>query len=229
MRPAIRELAQNHDVRTFSLTEAAGPDYFSQWHAQIDRLLADLVRPAALVGVSFGAIVAATYAACAPARITRMVLVSPPSPRYRLDSRTARYARAPLLSLPLFAGRAARRLVPEVRAARHGWHRQAAFAVQYGLWALRWPVSPGRMAAWAAAWQSADFTAAVAAIRTPTLVITGEPSLDRVVPVDSSREYLQLVPGARHVTLAGTGHIGLVTRPAAFAGIVSDFLGEPPT
>jgi 3-oxoadipate enol-lactonase len=83
------------------------------------------------------------------------------------------------------------------------------------------------MAAWAREWQGLDLAAECRSITAPTLVITGEPALDRVVPVASSLDYLDLIPGARHEMLAGTGHIGLLLRPDAFAAIVSDFLTAP--
>ena len=62
-----------------------------------------------------------------------------------------------------------------------------------------------------------DFAADARSVRAPTLVVTGEPALDRVVPVAGTREYLQLIPGSIGVTLERTGHIGLITRPEAFA------------
>ena len=57
-----------------------------------------------------------------------------------------------------------------------------------------------------------------------TLVITGEPALDRVVPAASTREFVGLIAGARYEMMAGTGHIGLVTQPDRFARIVGEFV-----
>jgi pimeloyl-ACP methyl ester carboxylesterase len=61
-------------------------------------------------------------------------------------------------------------------------------------------------------------------VKAPALVVTGEPGLDRVVPVDVSRRYLNELEKAEHVVLTGTGHIGLVTRPEAFAGVLERFV-----
>jgi pimeloyl-ACP methyl ester carboxylesterase len=61
-------------------------------------------------------------------------------------------------------------------------------------------------------------------VAAPALVITGAPMLDRVVPVASSLDYLTLIPGARHVTLERTGHLGYLTRPAAYAHVVAEFV-----
>ena len=51
-------------------------------------------------------------------------------------------------------------------------------------------------------------------------VNVGAPALDRVVPVAASLQILELIPHATHVMFGGTGHVGSVTRPDAFAEIV---------
>jgi pimeloyl-ACP methyl ester carboxylesterase len=61
-------------------------------------------------------------------------------------------------------------------------------------------------------------------VRAPALAITGEPGLDRTVPVDLTRRYLACLPGTEHVVLERTGHMGTVTRPDVFAGLVADFV-----
>jgi hypothetical protein len=43
------------------------------------------------------------------------------------------------------------------------------------------------------------------------------------VPADGSAGYISLIRGARGVVLERTGHLGWITRPAAFAAIVRDF------
>ena len=53
----------------------------------------------------------------------------------------------------------------------------------------------------------------LAALHVPTLVVTGEAGLDRVVPTALTAEYTRIWPHATSVTLARTGHLGLVTRP----------------
>jgi 3-oxoadipate enol-lactonase len=85
------------------------------------------------------------------------------------------------------------------------------------------------MAAWVHAWMSTDFVSDCRSIRAPTLLITGDASLDRVVPVASSLDYLQLIPGSRHVVLRQTGHLGLITRPEEYARLIEAFVdAEPP-
>jgi 3-oxoadipate enol-lactonase len=54
--------------------------------------------------------------------------------------------------------------------------------------------------------------------------VTGEPELDRVVPVASTREYVTLIRGARYEMMPRTGHLGSITQPEQFARIVSEFI-----
>ena len=72
--------------------------------------------------------------------------------------------------------------------------------------------------------QQRDGVPDCALVNAPTLVITGEPPLDRVVPVESTREYVRLIAGAQYEMMEGTGHLGIVTQPDRFARIVSAFI-----
>jgi Predicted hydrolases or acyltransferases (alpha/beta hydrolase superfamily) len=69
-----------------------------------------------------------------------------------------------------------------------------------------------------------DVTPDCARITAPTLVVTGEPHLDHVVPVEGSSEYLRLIPDAHAVVLERTGHLGSITRPEVFARIIHRFV-----
>ena len=61
-------------------------------------------------------------------------------------------------------------------------------------------------------------------VTAPTLIVTGEPALDRVVPVEGTAAYVELIRGATHVVLERTGHLGTITRPQAFADAVNEFV-----
>jgi pimeloyl-ACP methyl ester carboxylesterase len=63
-----------------------------------------------------------------------------------------------------------------------------------------------------------------AVLQIPTLVVTGDAALDNVVPVHLTEEYTRLWPHAERVTIARTGHIGLITRPEAFTAAVGPFV-----
>jgi len=69
-----------------------------------------------------------------------------------------------------------------------------------------------------------DLIEACRQIAVPALVVTGEPDLDRVVPVASTREFVPLIPDVKYEMMEGTGHIGLVTQPDRFARIVGTFV-----
>jgi proline iminopeptidase len=71
---------------------------------------------------------------------------------------------------------------------------------------------------------NSDIGADCERITAPTLVVTGEPALDHVVPVDGSSEYTRRIPNARAVVLERTGHLGSVTRPDAFCELIRAFV-----
>jgi pimeloyl-ACP methyl ester carboxylesterase len=231
MRPAVEALAEHFRVLTFTL--AGEPSSrrrfdpragFQNYVAQLDNVLDSAgVTSATICGLSYGGLIALRYAAARPARVERLVLVSALAPSFAPDDRVRFYARAPRLLLPVFGVTAWRRARAEIRTALPGWHDRLRFAVVQGTRVLTAPVSPRLMVHRLELLAAEDFTRDAAAVTAPALVITGDPGLDLTVPVEHTREYLALLPGARHVTLDRTGHLGTVTRPAAFAAIVHDF------
>jgi pimeloyl-ACP methyl ester carboxylesterase len=89
------------------------------------------------------------------------------------------------------------------------------------------PVSFGTIARRAQLIESTDVLGDCRRVASPTLVITGEPQRDRVVPVENTMGYLESIPGATHAVLKGTGHLGSITHASEFAGIVSTFAVRP--
>jgi pimeloyl-ACP methyl ester carboxylesterase len=85
--------------------------------------------------------------------------------------------------------------------------------------------SPGRMARRVQLLNGLALANELTAIHVPTLVLTGEPDLDRVVPVAMTRQYLTIWPHARFATIPRSGHLGVITRPADFARLVTSFIG----
>jgi pimeloyl-ACP methyl ester carboxylesterase len=227
MAPAIRSLAGHFTVATFSLGDVSGPGLFDRWTDRIDDLLSRSGQASATVlGVSFGGLVAAYYAAKRPERTAALVIVSAPSPSWRLDPRSAGYVRYPRLALPVFASRAVRRLLPEVNAAIPGLAGRVRFCAGYALRSLRFPVSPRQMANVVREWERTDLERVVRGVNAPTLIVTGEQALDRVVPVQNTKEFLTLIPGARLATIAHTGHVGLLSKPQEFCAIVAAFVDD---
>ena len=223
LQPAIDALARRYRVFSLSVTDLSRRDAsFDQWTTTIDRML-DLagVTEATVVGVSFGAHVAIHYAGRRPARVRAVVLASPPSPRWRLDPRTAFYLRWSRLVMPLLALRSVGRLAPEIVRTLPGWAARFRFVGRYAWRAARYPLSTAALRRWVEGWLAADVEHACTRVISPVTVITGEAALDRVVPVAASLEILELIPHARHVVFAGTGHAGAITAPERFVELVA--------
>jgi 3-oxoadipate enol-lactonase len=227
MAPAVDAMSARHRVITFSLgdvKDAGVPDRaFDAWVEHIDALLDRAGEARATVaGVSFGGLVALYYAAQRPDRVAALVLVSTPAPKWRWDHPSAGHVRYPRLSLPVFAARAVGRLLPEMRALEGA--ARPKFLTEHIGRAIRFPASPTRMAGFVRAWDATDLTAACGRVTAPTLVITGDPDLDRVVPVDETLQYVSRIRGARHARLARTGHLGVISRPRQLADLVTLFI-----
>ncbi len=232
MRPAVDALAARCRVLSTSLAGDPGSDAaldpargFDSLVDQIDRLRARTgLERVAVCGVSYGGYVALRYAATRPARVAALVIVSTPGPGWTPNRRARRYVRWPRLLAPAFAAGAPLRLGPEIVAAHEGWSARARFTARHTARVLAAMMSPTRMSERVRLLAPIDFRQACAAIDVPTLVVTGERRLDRVVPVDSTLEYATAIRGARTAALERTGHIGLVTRPEEFARIVGEFI-----
>lgn len=231
MRPAVTALARHHRVISFSLCdERSSPftcdpalafeNYIAQVAAVLDR--AGLDR-AVIAGVSFGGLIAAEFAARHPDRVSGLVLASALHASWQPDSRQQRYLNAPMLMSPVFVATAPTRMRPEMVAAMPTIGARLRFAIEHGARVVMAPTTPSRMArriAWARAHAFADAQRVTA----PVLIVTGEPGLDRIVPVDITRRYLSEFKSAEHIVLEHTGHLGLVTRPDAFAGALEHFV-----
>ena len=232
MGPAVDALASRCRVVTGSLAgdhgslaviePGRGFDSYIDW---VDELLRRAgLQQAALCGVSYGGLVALRYAATRPERVTALVLVSTPSPAWKPNFRVDWYLKAPRLLFPVFALSSPLRLYPEIAIAFPSVVRRGLFALRYLHRVARYPFAPTRMAQRVRLLEGVDFASDCLRVKAPTLVVTGDPELDHVVPVESTREYLTSIDGAIHKTIEGTGHIGLVTKPDRFADIVSEFV-----
>jgi pimeloyl-ACP methyl ester carboxylesterase len=156
--------------------------------------------------------------------VLKLVLVSTPAPTWRPDERLRRYTASPWASAPAFILGAPVRLWREIGAARPSLIDRSLAVAGYMCSVCLHPTSPARMAGRLRCLAGHDYSADARAVRAPTLVLTGEPELDRVVPVRGTREYLDLIPNATEGTLERTGHIGLVTRADAFAQRIRQFV-----
>jgi len=231
MRSAVNALAKHHRVISFSLCdertspfpcdpEKAFENYISQVEMALDRAGIDR---AVIAGVSYGGLIATEFAARNTSRVSALVLVNALHSSWQPDQMQQRYLDSPIRSVPMFLAGAAGRARAELLAALPTFSDRMRFTVVQGARVVLAPGSPAKMArriAWARAHRFAD----AHSLNTPTLVVTGEADLDKVVPVDVTRRYLDDFAGATHVVLERTGHNGLVTRPDAFAGVLERFV-----
>ncbi len=236
MKPAVDALAQRARVITFSLADepTSGAPFdsrtgFASYVQQVATAM-DIagIPSAAVCGVSYGGLIAAAFAARHPERASALVLVSAIPPAWTPDRRVRFYLRAPTLLMPLFMI-GSLRMYPEIAAATPGFVAGIAKAVRHGVNVLRHMFSPRRMARRVELLDGLALEPALRDVKTPTLVITGEPELDRVVPVEATGVYARMWPHATHVTLANTGHLGLITRADEFADVIASFMARTPS
>ena len=231
MRPAVEALAKHHRVVSFSLCDErtspfpcdparAFENYVAQVGTAMDRAG---LREAAIAGVSYGGLIAAEFSARHPERVSALVLASALHSHWRPNQDQQRFLRSPRLLSPLFAANARARMQPEVAAAFPAMGARLRFMASQGARVAMAPASPSRMArrvAWATGHRFAD----PRTITARALVLTGEATLDHVVPVQVTEQYMKELQSAQRVVLERTGHIGLVTRPDSFAEILGRFV-----
>lgn len=233
MLPAVDALAARCRVVTGSLPGDTGSivgtdpvGSFERHTEWLDALLhrTGLRTGVSLCGVSYGGWIALHYAAARPERVRTLTLVSTPSPSWQPACRVHRYLAAPRLMLPVFALGSAFRLYPEIAAAFPPPGPRTRFIASHLGRTARYPVAPTRMAERVRHAGPVDFAADCARVAAPTQIVTGEPDLDRVVAVASTREYLRAIPGSRYDRIERTGHLGLISRPERFADVVTRFV-----
>jgi pimeloyl-ACP methyl ester carboxylesterase len=232
MKPGIGALAATCRVITFSLADeptcrgtfdaATGFDCYVEQVGEALNVAG--VERATICGVSYGGLIAAAFAARHPERTNGLVLVSALPPSWSPDARVRFYLRAPRTLMPMFM-LASLRMYREIAAARPGLLPGVREAARHGGNVLRHMFSPGRMARRVHLLAGAG-RLDLSNIGVPTLVLTGDPELDLVVPVRATREYLKLIPHARIERVERTGHLGLITRPDIFSGLVAPFVAD---
>jgi pimeloyl-ACP methyl ester carboxylesterase len=153
-------------------------------------------------------------------------MVSVPGPRFRMKRSHRVFARYPRVFAPLFFAAMPGRIWTEIAAAIPDARTRRAFARRQLRTFLRAPLSPSQMAGRALLIDGMDTAVDCASVTAPTLIVSGEPALDFVVPSNGTIEYARMIAGARAVTLKGTGHLGSITKPDAFAELVNAFLAE---
>jgi pimeloyl-ACP methyl ester carboxylesterase len=224
VRRAADALAASFRVLTFSL----GPECTIESDVtRIVRALDDRgIDQAIVCGISFGGLIALRFAAAHPMRTRALVLASVPGPGTRLRPRHKTYAQWPYIFGPLFVVETPFRLRPEVKAALPASADRLSFAWAQLKAFLSAGVSLRKVARRACLMEDLDIAGDCGRVTAPTLVVTGDPTLDWVVPVNSTMGFTRLIRDSRHVVLERTGHLGSMTQPVLFAAAVRRFMDD---
>jgi pimeloyl-ACP methyl ester carboxylesterase len=231
MAPAVDALARSCRVITFSLCDEPSSGFPLDPERGVENFLTQIesvldharLQEAVLIGVSYAGPLAAEFAVRHPHRVRALMLVSALPADWSPNRRARFYLRAPRALGPLFLFDAPLRAQPEIRAAFPRLAQRLRFSMQQTRTFFRCSFSPTRMARrinWLSEYRFSD----PSAFRKPTMVVTGEPGLDRVVPPELTRRYLDAMPHAHYEVLARTGHLGLSTKPDEFAEMVQRFV-----
>jgi pimeloyl-ACP methyl ester carboxylesterase len=232
LRPALAQLQTRCTTVSYSLCGDFGSGCrldsgrgFESYMDQLDRVFdAARLERAAVCGISYGGFLALRYAATRPERVTALVLTSSPSPGWEPNPVQRSYLEHPLRATPRFVLTSPLRIWPEIKAAFPSIPDRIAFLAGHGFRVATAPMKPALMASRIRQQQQIDFCPDCALVRVPTLVVTGEPHLDRIVPAENTMQYVEMIPGATHYRLERTGHLGLLTRPELYAAVVGDFV-----
>jgi 3-oxoadipate enol-lactonase len=230
LRPAVESLATRFRVLTFSLGTRRAPGGLDLLDREAERIVAALderrIDRAIICGISYGGLVATRFAAIHPARTSALVVASAPGPGWGLRPRHQVYARWPRLLGPLLFAETPWRVRAEVVAALPRRADRWGFGLRQLSTLLSAPISLPQMAERARYLPAPGLAADCRRVTAPTLVVTGEPTLDRVVRVESTAEYATLISDARLVVLEHTGHLGTITRPSVFSAAVEAFVAQ---
>jgi pimeloyl-ACP methyl ester carboxylesterase len=199
--------------------------------AMVDELLRELgVRRAVVVGNSMGGFIGLELAIRFGTWVDRLVLVSAAGLSIEHDRNLFHLARVTSRATALGAGWIAsksdalarrprsRRTLMSIVAA-HGDRLPAALVTEH----LRGSGKPGFIDALDAL-TSYPIRDRLPSITAPTLVVWG--AKDPLVPVRDAWELGRLIPDARVVVYADTGHVAMLERPAAFNALVAEFVDD---
>ena len=212
------------DQRGHGKSPASAParsliDYADDLHALLTGLA---IAPAAVVGFSFGGMVAQQLALAYPQDVTALVICAS---RASLDSASRDIARA--------RGDDARErgMGNVLEATLDRWFTPA-FRTNGKDAAARARLLSDHVEGWAQAWYAmaaVDTSPHLSSVRVPTLCLAGE--LDKSSPPEVVKEMAKAIPDARYAELRGAPHMLFLEQPEMTARVIGDFLDdvlEPP-
>lgn len=233
--------ARDHRVIAFDLpgfgasempSEKISISGYAHW---VETLLDQLaVGSTAVVGNSMGGFIGAELAIQHPARVERLVLISAAglTIEHQLPSPVLTALRTLDNQLTMYTGWLASRSEALTRRPR-------SRGLIFGIVAHRPDRLPGPLVAEQVRGSGKPgFVPALEAltdypirdrlgeIACPTLIVWG--AEDKLVPARDADEFARLIPNARKVVWAQTGHVAMLERPEAFNRLVAAFLDEEP-
>lgn len=189
-----------------------------EWNLRVlESAEARLPERFALVGSSFGSLVALAFALRHPGRVSALVLVSPVATVRRIRRvalSLSTLVRAPMPLTYLFA--------PLVARILGGLHLPAEGRAEIVREARR--IAPGEMLRRLKDVLSADLVPQLYGLPVPTLVVHG--AHDHLVPLAAANAVQAAIPGARMALLPRASHLPYMSHPLEFNAAVGDFLRE---
>lgn len=195
----------------------------------LDALCAELgLDSAAVVGNSMGGFIGAELAIAFPQRVQRLVLVSAAGlsienqrrqPELTLARRMEAVSAWLATQSDAFARRPRLRQLALAVVARHPERLSGPLAAEQ----IRGSGKPGFVDAFDAM-TSYRIRDRLSQIACRTMIVWG--THDHLVPVRDAHEFEALVPNARKVIFADTGHVAMLERPRRFNALLDDFLAE---
>ena len=200
------------DMRGHGGSEATPGEYtMQQLGEDLDALLVALgIDRVHLVGLSVGAMLGMAFALAHGEKLASLVLCDAQAS----SGSGARQA----WSMPLAMVRQQGSLQPVATGLLRAWLSDEFKAREPGRWEqIRQTIlatTPAGFEGCVAAMSDFDFTAQLAQVRVPTLVLYGE--ADPMTKPEENRKLAELIPGARAQAIAGARHFPNVEQPEAF-------------
>ncbi|TFG65657.1 MAG: alpha/beta hydrolase [Gemmatimonadales bacterium] len=203
---------------------------FDRLVTDVDELMAaHAVSRAVVVGQSLGGSIAMRFAVQHPEKVAALVVVnSLARVSYgHLGLNAALLAPVAMATIRYFPT-ALGRLMAQLWSRLNVWVFDSSpgseRVIDYVLWSGPRTVHPRVSGARVDLLKKEDLRPELGAIRVPTLVLKGP--LDRYTPVAWSKEIAELIPGARYVEIADSGHCSHISMPEAFNRSLLGWLSE---
>lgn len=232
-RVAVHRLVVLYDQRGTGASKHMQPDAPQTMEAQVADL--DAIRKAlaldraAVLGDSYGGMIAMAYASAQPEHVARLILSDSPAPSWKdmvhllpqvfPDQEELGEKEAKRLSADPYAAAQAG-LVNHMRMMFYSPQMRDTYLAHMGNLGFE----PAVGSAVSKATENLDLTAALEGFRFPTLVITGRYDMN-VAPLTAWR-MAHAIPGAQLVFFEKSGHLPAFEEPEKYYTVLEDFLGE---